>query len=82
MLRLVTISLLMLTATACAAPVASPRPPIFTVGPRPAITDLRGFATDDGLDWIVQLIEAYVRNCVTLRTLRHEDPLRCKDGLE
>ena len=61
----------------------SPAPPPIALAPseRPALVDEYGSLGKEGKKWIQDMVQAYLRNCVTLKVLRGEDPLTCDQGL-
>ena len=74
------LSVLMLTG--CTVVVTPHQPPL-VLAPisRPPLVDNAGVFTTDGAVWLQDLVNAYLRNCVTLRVLRGEDPVICDKGL-
>lgn len=75
-------SLSALMLTGCTVVVTPSKPPI-SVAPdvRPPLVDAQGAFTTPGAVWLQDLVNAYLRNCVTLRVLRGEDPAACDKGL-
>lgn len=63
--------------------VVRPAPPPISLAPaeRPALVDEYGSLGKDGKKWIQDMVNAYLRNCVTLKVLRGEDPMTCDQGL-
>ena len=66
----------------CSVVVTPLKPPLSQVpGERPALVDEYGALGKDGRAWIQELVNAYLRNCITLKVLRGEDPQLCEKGL-
>jgi len=66
----------------CTVVVQPAKPPI-ALAPveRPALVDEYGSFGKDGKAWLQEMVNAYLRNCVTLKVLRGEDPMTCEQGL-
>lgn len=68
--------------TGCTVVVTPSQPPlVLAPATRPPLVDAQGAFTTDGAVWLQDLVNAYLRNCVTLRVLRSEDPATCDKGL-
>jgi hypothetical protein len=73
---------LLLIWSGCTVVVRPEKPPL-AMAPqeRPALVDEYGSFSKPGQKWLQDLVNAYLRNCVTLRVLRGEDPMTCDQGL-
>jgi hypothetical protein len=49
---------------------------------RPVIIDQNDQITDEGVAWLNEILNLYVRNCMVLSTMRGEATKQCKRGLE
>lgn len=74
------LSLLILTG--CTVVLNPSKPPI-SMAPavRPALIDEYGSFGAEGKKWLQEMVNAYLRNCVTLKVLRAESPQDCEQGL-
>ena len=63
--------------------VVQPHQPPLVMAPqtRPQLVDAEGKFTTEGAVWLQDLVNAYLRNYVTLKVLRGEDPSTCDRGL-
>lgn len=81
MLKLLLATLLWMTL-GCTVVVQAAKPPLYLAPQeRPALVDEYGAFGRDGRAWLQDLVTAYLRNCVTLKVLRGEDPTTCDKGL-
>jgi len=68
--------------TGCTVAVTPIKPPIYMAPTqRPALVDEYGSFSKPGQKWLQDLVNAYLRNCITLKILRSEDPMSCDAGL-
>ena len=76
------LSSLMTTGCTTVVQVQPAKPPI-NLAPveRPALVDEYGSLSKPGRAWLQEIVNAYLRNCVTLKVLRGEDPQACEIGL-
>lgn len=83
LVRLSLILLMLLwTMTGCTVAVTPIKPPIYLASSeRPALVDEYGSFSKPGQKWLQDLVNAYLRNCITLKILRSEDPMSCDAGL-
>jgi len=81
MLSLVSMTLL-LTTPGCTVVIRPEKPPIYMAPEtRPALVDEQMNFTKAGQAWLQKLVNAYMRNCITLKVLRSEDPQECEKGI-
>lgn len=77
-----TFSLLSLMMTGCTVVVQPAKPPIYLAPrERPALVDEYNSFSKEGKAWLQELVNAYLRNCITLKVLRGEDGMTCDQGL-
>ena len=80
-LRLI-LTLFALMMLGCTVVVRPSQPPLVLAPQvRPPLVDADGRYTQAGTLWLQDLVNAYLRNCVTLRVQRGEDPVACEKGL-
>ena len=81
MLR-VGLTLFALMMLGCTVVVQPAKPPLYLAPKeRPALVDEYGSFSKPGQAWLQELVNSYLRNCVTLKVLRGEDPQACQEGL-
>ena len=83
LLTLIIVCAMWLSMTSGCSVVIRPEKPPISLAPqeRPALVDKYGSFSKPGQKWLHDLVNAYLRNCVTLKVLRGEDPMACQDGL-
>lgn len=70
------------TMSGCTVVVQPAKPPLsLAPATRPALVDEYGAFGREGRAWLQEMVNAYLRNCVTLKVLRGEDPMTCDQGL-
>jgi hypothetical protein len=68
--------------TGCTVVVQTSKPPIsMAPAKRPALVDEYGSFGTEGRAWLQDMVNAYLRNCITLKVLRGERPQDCEQGL-
>jgi hypothetical protein len=68
--------------TGCTVVIHPAKPPLaMAPATRPALVDEYGSFSKPGQKWLQDLVNAYLRNCITLKVLRGEDPMTCDTGL-